>query len=132
MDAYQKLQWLIVNKALEFLGDEKELAYPNENIGEKYESMEADPEECDCLYDAINEIRCSGFESLVEPPWSRHYESSSMASQLPDGTWVGWTYWYGGGNHGEPESMPWINDAYDVTCEKEIVEVHKFTKVESK
>ncbi|WP_244097750.1 hypothetical protein [Burkholderia anthina] len=37
-----------------------------------------------------------------------------MAAQAPDGSWVGWNYWYGGGKHGEPEAVEWIEDAYDV------------------
>lgn len=27
--------------------------------------------------------------------------------QAPDGTWVGWTYWYGGGKYAEPSAIPW-------------------------
>ena len=44
--------------------------------------------------------------------FSRHYEATSVAKQLLNGKWVGYTYWYGGGKHGEPQAMPWIEDAY--------------------
>jgi hypothetical protein len=53
--------------------------------------------------------------------------------QMPDGTWVGWTYWYGGGKHGEPSAMPWIEDAYNLDCKEERVMMTKrtFTKAET-
>ncbi len=49
-----------------------------------------------------------------------------------DGSWVGWTYWYGGGKHGEPGSIPWIEDAYDVTFVEQLVKVKQFHKAEEK
>ena len=72
-----------------------------------------------------------GDEETGEPcDWSRHYESKSVASKMLDGSWVGWTYWYGGGKHGEPEAIPWIEDAYDldVTEEEKVVTVRTFKR----
>ncbi len=46
-----------------------------------------------------------------------------------DGSWVGWTFWYGGGKHGEPGNVPWMEDAYDLTFTLEAVVVKRFSKV---
>jgi hypothetical protein len=98
----------------------------SENVEEIY-----DQENDDCaLQDATSEMRCSGTNTGLPAPYSRHYESDAVAKQYIDGSWVGWTYWYGGGKHGEPESLDWIEDAYDVNCaeEEKMVVVRTFTK----
>lgn len=66
-----------------------------------------------CLVDAINQTRegC-GHDTKLPCESSRHYESESVCGQAPNGQWVGWTYWYGGGKHGCPEDIEWIEDAY--------------------
>ena len=48
-------------------------------------------------YDYEDEFRESGEDTNISSDYSRHYESKYVARQLADGTWVGWTYWYGGG-----------------------------------
>lgn len=87
--------------------------------------------ENDLHWDAIQEFR-SGYdeETKIECDHSRHYESKSVAKQLDDGTWVGWTYWYGGGKHGEPEAVDWMGYAYflDVKEEEKVVTIRTFTK----
>lgn len=82
------------------------------------------------IYDAINEIRSSGEETGLQCEWSRHYESKAVAAKMLDGSWVGWTYWYGGGKHGEPEAVDWMDEAYDLACKEEekLVVVRTFTK----
>lgn len=84
------------------------------------------------LQDVINEVRQGEVETDLPTPYSRHYEAKSVAAKMPDGSWVGWTYWYGGGKHGEPEAVGWMDDAYDVTCaeEQKMVTVRTFTKQE--
>ena len=68
----------------------------------------------------------------IDPDYSRHYETRSVASEMFDGTWVGWTYYYGGGKHGQPEEMGWIRNSYEVTFIDEVktITVRNFTKVE--
>jgi len=88
----------------------------------------------DGLCDGIEEFRCSGVEAPeLKCPYSRHYESQQVVKQLDSGKWVSWTYWYGGGKWGWPESMDWMSDAYFVDCEKEekVTTVRKFTKVKN-
>lgn len=87
----------------------------------------------DAVEQEEDEFRCSGIETDIEPDWSRTYESRSMARELSDGSFVGWTYYYGGGKHGEPESMIWMERAYDLTVEKvEIAETkYRFTKIKN-
>jgi hypothetical protein len=84
----------------------------------------------DRVQDAIFELREGQVETKLDCDWSRHYESKSVAAKMLDGSWVGWTYWYGGGKHGEPESIPWMEEAYDLDCveEEKMVVVRTFTK----
>lgn len=83
----------------------------------------------DQVQDARNEVRSSGIETGLPCEWSRHYESEAVARQAADGSWVGWTHWHGGGKHGEPESIDWIAEAYDVACaeEEKMVTVRTFS-----
>jgi hypothetical protein len=68
----------------------------------------------------------------VYPEYSRHYETESLAIQSPDGSWIGWTHWYGGGKHGNPEEIEWIDSVYNLDCKEESkwVIVQTFKKVE--
>lgn len=85
------------------------------------------------LQESTDEFRQGEVETGVPCQDSRHYESKSVAAKMPDGTWVGWTYWYGGGKHGEPEAIDWMNEAYDlaVTEEEKVVTVRTFAKAEA-
>lgn len=97
-------------------------------------------EAIDAAYDRLNEddlgrereaeIRGGQFATGLPAPYSRNYESKSVAAKLDDGTWVGWTYWYGGGKHAEPESIDWISEAYDLDCreEEKLVVVRTFAR----
>lgn len=97
------------------------------NIDILYEALE----DGGYIYDAKNEFRGSGEETDIECDWSRHYESKSVARQLDDGTWVGWTYWHGGGKHGEPESIEWLSEAYELKVVKEEMVVKRiFEKIQ--
>lgn len=94
-----------------------------DNIDELYD-------ECEDKQDVIYEVREGDYETKLPCQSSRHYESKSVAAQAPDGSWVGWTYWYGGGKHGEPEAIDWMDEAYDleVTEEEKLVVVRTFKK----
>lgn len=117
MTPQQKIKHMILNRIAEF----QDVPPPNvtaENVDQLYDQAESDE---GYIYDARSEVRCGGEETGIPAPFSRHYEAKSVAAQAPDGSWVGWTYWYGGGKHGEPEAMDWIEDAYDLTMtEKEV------------
>lgn len=95
------------------------------------ENVDALYEEQDETYDAKNDVRGGEVETDIEAPYSRHYEAKSVAAQMPDGSWVGWTYWYGGGKHGEPEGIDWMDEAYNLDCmeEQKMVVVRTFTKI---
>lgn len=127
MTPEQKIKHLILNRRAE-LADESAPVVTAENVDDLYE--EADINDDGNLQDARSEVRCSGIETGLKCDWSRHYESNAVAAQAPDGSWVGWTYWYGGGKHGEPEAIDWVEDAYDVACteEQKMVTVRTFTK----
>lgn len=89
-------------------------------------------EDTEHLEDAISEIRCSGYETGLPGQYSRHYESEEVAIQCPNGEWVGFTYWSGGGKFGDPEAIEWMEYAYDLECKEEekLVVVRTFTKKE--
>lgn len=128
MSAAQQVKLLILNKRASWR-DEQKIEASAENIDEIYD-VECDNDDGD-LQDARNEVRCGLVETDIEVSnWSRHYESKSVAAKTPDGRWVGWTYWYGGGKHGEPEAIDWIDDAYYLDCQEEekTVIVRTFSK----
>ena len=125
MTPEQKIKQLIPHRQAEWDKTDPPMVTA-ENIDEVFDAANEDW----ALQDAISETRCSGIETHLSCPGSRHYESESVAAKALDGSWVGWTYWYGGGKHGEPEAVPWMEDAYDVACieEQKMVTVRTFTK----
>lgn len=121
MTPQQKLKHMILSWAQEYDyqftdGGRQMPEITADNIDEVFDSMEEE----EPLWDARSETREGDYETGLPCPASRHYESKSVARQYRDGSWVGWTYWYGGGKHGQPEEMEWIEDAYDVECVEEI------------
>lgn len=83
----------------------------------------------DYLYDAANEVRGSGEITNLDSPYSRHYESNQLARVFGESA-VSWTYWFGGGKHGEPEAIDWIDDAFFVKVEQKTTIVNVFSKTE--
>lgn len=124
VDAQQKIKAMIVAKAIEFGSDAD--AVINGEPDAAYDHLV----EHDEHWDAMNEVREGEVETGIPCEWSRHYESKSVAARAPDGSWVGWTYWYGGGKHGAPEEVDWVEGAYDlvVTEEEKMVTVRTFAK----
>jgi len=96
-----------------------------EVVDELYDAVHPDDRQ-DILYS----VREGGCETDIECERSRHYESKSVAAKAPNGLWVGWTYWYGGGKHSEPEAIGWMDGAYFLDCkeEEQLVTVRTFTK----
>lgn len=117
MTPEQKLKHAILLRAVEMentqLQDDPVTA---ENVDALFDESDEEWE----LQDARNEMRCGQVETGIDCEWSRHYESKAVAAQMPDGSWVGWTYWYGGGKHGEPDSIDWMDAAYDLICTEEV------------
>lgn len=98
-----------------------------ENIQAAYQALVDE----DGHWDPMNEIREGEVETELPCDWSSHYESKSVAAKMPDGSWVGWTYWFGGGKHGEPYAIEWMEEAYDLEIvETKTVVVNVFKKVE--
>lgn len=96
----------------------------NKNLSE--EELKESGDWCD----AYREFREGQVETPeIETEWSRHYESKAVAAQI-DGVWVGWTYWYGGGKHGEPQEIEWMENSYFLDCveEEKLVTVRTFKK----
>jgi hypothetical protein len=126
MTPEQKIKWAILNTAAEFEGEPLP-EVTAENVDELYQSLR----DSDRHWDAECDVRGSGIATGLPCPSSRHYECKAIAAKMPDGSYVGWNYWYGGGKHGEPSEMDWMEDAYAVECveEEKMVLVRTFTKV---
>lgn len=125
MTPLQKVRWLILEKLRKWGEQMPEIT--TTNVDELWAACNED--------NAQHEIRCSGERTGIEArSWSRHYECEEVAAKCPDGTWVGWTYWHGGGKHGEPGEVEWMEDAYDVTLteEQKMVTVRTFTAANTK
>lgn len=118
----QKLKQLIINKAIE-LNTKFDVT---DDIDETWEALVDSGE----YWDAMSEVREGEVETGLRCEWSRNYESKAVATKLADGSWIGWTYWYGGGKHANPEEIDWVEHAYDVSCveEEKLVVVRTFSK----
>jgi hypothetical protein len=125
MTPVQKIKHMILVRLAQF---QKQPApdVTAENVDELYD--EAEENDDGNFQDAKEEVRGSGEETGLRCEYSRHYESDAVAAKAPDGSWVGWTYFYGGGKHGEPMEMDWMDDAYSVTVteEQKMVTVRTF------
>lgn len=130
MTPEQKVRYLVLAKAGEW--ESKYTPYYNSG-GDQLDALWEELIDNDEYWDAKSEVRAGEVETDIPCQSSRHYESKSVAAKLPDGSWVGWTYWYGGGKHGEPDAVNWIEYAYDLTCteEEKVVVVRTFEKTTS-
>lgn len=128
--AEQKVKYLVLGVHARF--NDGEVAPLADLTGEEIDDAYQGLVDADEHWDAQSEVREGEFETGLKCDWSRHYESKAVAAKLPDGSWVGWTYWYGGGKHGEPEAIEWMDSAYDLTCteEEKVVTVRTFSKAE--
>lgn len=126
MTPEQKLKKEIVLLALKDKNIEIVGGIDTSNVEEIYQQLV----DSDLHWDYKNEIRQGQVETDLDCEYSRHYESKAVAMQVEDGSWVGWTYWYGGGKFGEPESIDFMANAYDLDYEEEekVVVVRTFKK----
>lgn len=122
MTPEQKIKYTILTRAECDMGEVNA-----ENIDDIYEDAFSDNYD---VQDKAYEFREGDVETGIECDYSRYYECKSVAAKTPDGSWVGWTYWYGGGKHGNPEEIEWMEHAYDldVSEEEKLVTVQTFTK----
>jgi hypothetical protein len=130
MTPEQKIKHAILLKALEWKAIALDpTTITAETVDDLFDANNGEDYE---LQDATNDIRCGEVETDLKCEWSRHYESKAVAAKMPDGSWVGWTYWYGGGKYGEPDAVEWMSDAYDLTCteEEKVVVVRTFARTE--
>lgn len=129
MTPQQKIKHLILVKHAKFGGHPEAMEHVGsltpEAIDEQYTILAEDGEH----WDAMNEIREGTSETGLPCESSRHYESKAVAAKYLDGSWIGWTYWYGGGKHGEPEGIDWIEDVHELACveEEKLVTVRTFS-----
>jgi hypothetical protein len=84
----------------------------------------------DQMGDTEADIRCGEVATGLPTDYSRHFSCKEVAYRLRDGTWLGWTYWYGGGKYAEPRSIDWMAAAYELTVteQEKVVRVRTFTR----
>jgi hypothetical protein len=126
MTPEQKIKWAILNLAAVF-NHTPQLEVTDKNIDELYQKLV----DVDGHWDAKEEIRNSGEETKIPcTEYSRHYDCDEVAAIMPDGTWVGWAHWHGGGKHSEPSVINWMDKAYNVAVKEEekVVIVREFSK----
>jgi len=116
MTPLQKLRWAVLVRANQIHRTDCPKATA-ENVDELWDDMVAR----DLHWDAVEEVRNTHVDSDLpsthgDYKMSRHFLEKSVAYQIPDGSWVGSTFWYGGGKHSEPGAWPWMENAYDVQC----------------
>lgn len=82
-------------------------------------------------YDYELDMRGGDVETNLPSQLTRYYETEEVASQMYDGSWVGWTYYYGGGKHSNPECIDWMSEAYNLEMKEhqELVTIKTFTKI---
>jgi len=137
MTAAQVLSLIIANRALAFIDENQWNCKPFTEITLDNIDEFEDGEICmyveDAISDAASEVREGKVETDIPCDGSRYFESKSVAACF-DGRWIGWTYWYGGGKHAQPETVEWVCEAYFLDCVEEVqtVTVRKFTKQGSK
>lgn len=126
MKPVQKIKWLILAKLSEWDGSPLP-AYPMPEIDTVWNELDDLN-----IYDAKEEVRNTGVPTHLPSQDTRYYDCKEVAAQLPDGSWVGWSFFYGGGKHGEPNLIPWMDSAYDVECKEEqkLVTVRTFSNLE--
>ena len=111
------------------LGNIEKQEIDTDNVDQQYEEFC----ETGMHWDSEREFRGGDIETNIGTQGSRHYESRSVAVQSQTGRWVGWTYWYGGGKHSNPDEIDWMEHAYflDLVKEEEqTIIVREFAKSE--
>jgi hypothetical protein len=117
------LQALAENDDLKFDGE-----ITAENIDDVYAYVLCDIGLC---FKYEEKFRGSGEPSGINTQSSFSYEkhdSIEMVRQLSDGTWVGWTYWHGRSGIGDPATVDWMLEAYDVEMHEETRVVKVFAR----
>jgi hypothetical protein len=136
MTPEQILKAAIIEQVAQWISDEGDIELPlngpfdtQEKIDAAFEAIEEHYLE-DEASEAESNLRGSyTHETGIKCQYSRYYESKAVARQFGD-KWVGWTYWYGGGKHGEPGSVEWMEHAYFVEAKEETQVVLVFSKPE--
>lgn len=67
------------------------------------------------LAEDINNFHEGEIETQVTPEKDNRYkDEKSVASEMFDGSWVGWTYYCWGGKYIVGKPFEWMNNAYDL------------------
>lgn len=129
LTAAQKAKYLVLVTLSRWKKAELPVLETGEQLDELYATEEANDD--GRFQDARNDTRNGVEAAEISAPSSRNYEVDAHVGELPDGTWVGWWHYYGGGKHSDPDNaIDWIAHAFDVTHKAEVITTtkHTFTK----
>lgn len=109
---------------------QKDIIFDGEITSENVESLYQLLINDDLHWDYENEMRNGDVDTNLPSQFSRNYEAKEVAKEMSDGSWIGWTYWYGGGKFGEPQAIDWMSEAYELSCKEEekVIIVRTFNK----
>ncbi len=134
MTPEQKIKQLIIHRVCEWEALPLPDMVDGTSVDVAYQELD-EGEYSGQVQDVRNEVRYgeerTGLKTEGHYRLYRDYDAEAVASQMLDGSWVGWIYWHGGGRHAEPQCIDWMSDAYELNCteaEKVIIE-RTFQKV---
>ena len=107
----------------------KQLVYPGLSEEEKKDEELVE----DYISDIKQDHRSGEFNTQIDTEYLRYYESRGVGIHLENFQGftgdIGWTYWYGGGKHGDPAAIEWVDHAYFIELEKEeVITVRTYRK----
>ncbi len=144
---YRELILELVNSTNEDKGlDEDEQAFAIELKAKSLNltnPLDFDEKQCKDIYSSIvdsllsdylsqikSELREGKVETELIPEAGGNFESEAVAIPItgtPD-LYVGWTYFFGGGKHSNPESVEWMENCYLVKAKDEVRTVRIFER----
>lgn len=85
--------------------------------------------EGDIVREVINKFRESGEEIVDKVQQDRYYCYQEVAKKITGSKdlYLGWTYYFGGGKHAQPDQVEWMEDCYLLKCRE--VEETRIVKV---
>lgn len=105
--------------------------FDEDKVIEFYEEVEYEKWE-DYIRDIVSDFRESGEEIDNKVEQDRYYCYQDVAKKITgsEDLYLGWTYYFGGGKHAQPDQVEWMEDCYLLTCRE--VEETRIIKIYEK
>lgn len=124
----QKIERTALKEVLEYEGEQE---YHAKLLDENFDISELTDKYRDGMQETLSGIRDGEFETGIDCESTRNYEVKGVASEMLDGSYVGWPYYFGGGKYANLDEIDWMSDAYDLEKkdEEKLVVVTTWSKV---